>query len=95
MSDDKAVNDLLAQHRAALNTYREWDEKVKLLLQGRRAQDLMTEDMEAYRKAAAERDTAYDSMRHLERLLLDDIPGASTSSMPRAKLDDRSKKGRR
>lgn len=89
MADDKSqVNDLLAQHKNALTTYREWDEKVKLLLRGRRTQDLMPEDMEAYREAAARRDAAYDEMRHLERLLLDDIPGASTSSFPRVNLDD-------
>jgi len=83
MSDKSEVNSLLAQHKAALNTYREWDEKVKMLLKGRRAQDLMPEDMEAYRQAAAERDAAYDIMRHLERALLEDIPGASTQSLPR------------
>lgn len=92
MAQNNEVNDLLAQHRTALNSYREWDEKVKLLLQGRRAQDLMPEDMVAYRKAAAERDAAYDSMRRLEQLLLDDIPGASTASMPRVKSNARTKK---
>ena len=95
MSDKNEVNDLLAQHRAALNAYREWDEKVKLLLQGRRAQDLTPEDMNAYRKAAEERDAAYDVMRHLERQLLDDIPGASTSSLARPNLDDQMKKKRK
>lgn len=92
MSDNKDVNDLLGQHKAALNVYREWDEKVKLLLKGRRAQDLTPEDMEAYRKAAEERDAAYDLMRHLERQLLDDIPGASTASYPRPQFDKRTGK---
>ena len=89
MSSDKGeVNNLLAQHKAALNTYREWDEKVKMLLKGRRAQDLMPEDMEAYRHAAEKRDLAYDQMRHLERTLLDNIPGASTQSLPRVNPND-------
>jgi hypothetical protein len=88
MSSGGEVNDLLSQHKAALNTYREWDEKVKMLLKGRRAQDLMPEDMEAYRQAAAERDAAYDIMRHLERALLEDIPGASTQNLPRINLSD-------
>src|SRR5512139_2888108 len=93
MSSDKGeANNLLAQHKAALNTYREWDEKVKMLLKGRRAQDMMPEDMEAYRQAAAERDAAYDIMRRLERALLEDIPGASTQSMPRINLNDIKKK---
>lgn len=88
MSNSDQVNDLLSQHKAALNTYREWDEKVKMLLKGRRAQDLMPEDMEAYRQAAAERDAAYDMMRHLERSLLEDIPGASTQNLPRINPND-------
>ena len=88
MSNNDQVNDLLSQHKAALNTYREWDEKVKMLLKGRRAQDLMPEDMEAYRQAAAERDAAYDMMRHLERALLEDIPGASTQNLPRINPND-------
>ena len=54
MSNNDQVNDLLSQHKAALNTYREWDEKVKMLLKGRRAQDLMPEDMEAYRQAVTQ-----------------------------------------
>ena len=69
---------LLAEHKAALNRYREWDERVKHLLKGRRLADLTVADMEAYREAAANRDKAYDEMRHLERSLLDNIPGAST-----------------
>ena len=88
MSDSGEVNDLLSRHKAALNTYREWDEKVKMLLKGRRAQELNPEDMEAYRQAAAERDAAYDMMRHLERALLEDIPGASTQSIPRVSLNE-------
>ena len=91
MSDNNQVNDLLAQHKAALNRYREWDEKVKQLLKGRRTQDLNPEDMEAYREASLSRDAAYDEMRHLERRLLDDIPGASTGSLPRVRLGDQKK----
>lgn len=89
MSDDQ-TEQLLAKHRAALNIYREWDEKVKMLLKGRRLKDLAPEDMEAYREASAKRDAAYDDMRHLERLLLDNIPGASTGAYPayRPDLDD-------
>ena len=77
MSDDP-TEALLAEHKAALNRYREWDESVKHLLKGRRLADLTVADMEAYREAAANRDKAYDEMRHLERSLLDNIPGAST-----------------
>ncbi len=83
MADQLDANDLLAQHKLALLSYREWDEKVKILLKGRRAQDLTLEDMLAYREAADKRDAAYDRMRHLERMLLDDIPGASTGPFPR------------
>jgi hypothetical protein len=77
MSDDQTES-LLTEHKAALNRYREWDERVKQLLKGRRVSDLTVADMEAYREAAANRDRAYDEMRHLERALLDNIPGAST-----------------
>ncbi len=89
MSDSDAVNDLLARHKQALHTYRHWDEQVKNLLKGRRAKDLDREDMEAYREAARERDTAYDQMRHLERALLDDVTGAATTNFRRGpKKDD-------
>jgi hypothetical protein len=83
MPEQPEVNDLLAQHREALTSYQAWDEKVKHLLQGRRAQDLTNEDMLAYREAAAHRDAAYDQMRHLERQLLDGIPDASSGPYPR------------
>jgi len=86
MSGDP-VDDLLAEHKRALLNYREWDEKVKHLLKGRRVKDLSQEDMEAYREAADQRDAAYDRMRHLERALLDDIPGASTGSWSRISPD--------
>ena len=77
MSDDQ-VNNLLEQHKAALNEYRRWDAKVKDLLKGRRMNELNEEDMEAYREIADKRDEAYNQMRQLERVLLDNIPGAST-----------------
>jgi hypothetical protein len=92
MSGGSNVNDLLAQHKEALNAYREWDEKVKHLLQGRRMQDLKPEDMNSYREAAEKRDAAYDDMRHLERQLLEDIPGAGTGTMPRIRPEDLSQK---
>ncbi len=88
MSENHQVEDLLAQHKAALNEYNLWDEKVKQLLKGRRVKDLSQEDMQAYREVADRRDAAYDRMRHLERLLLDDIPGASTGKFARPSLDD-------
>lgn len=88
MSDSEETEDLLAQHKVALNDYRHWDEKVKQLLKGRRIQDLTAGDMEAYREAAEMRDAAYDQMRHLERLLLDNIPGASTGPLPRVRPED-------
>nr|MBN1229246.1 hypothetical protein [Anaerolineae bacterium] len=77
-TDNPGVEDLLQQHKTALTEYRRWDEIVKQLLKGRRVKDLNQEDMEAYKIAAEKRDLAYDQMRHLERELLDDIPGAST-----------------
>lgn len=86
MGQGHQVNSLLDQHKAALNKYREWDEKVKQLLKGRRTQDLNPDDMEAYREASTHRDAAYDEMRHLERQLLDDIPGASTATLPRVQF---------
>lgn len=92
MSEGNQVNSLLDQHKAALNKYREWDEKVKLLLKGRRTQDLNPNDMEAYREASTNRDAAYDEMRHLERQLLDDIPGASTATLPRVRFTTPQKK---
>ena len=82
------VDNLLSLHRAALDEYRIWDEKVKHLLKGRRVKDLDPADMARYREAATQRDLAYDRMRHLERALLDDIPGASTGSFSRRDLDD-------
>lgn len=78
MGNQNDVDDLLGRHRAALNAYRAWDEKVKQLLKGRRVKDLSQGDMDAYREAAEQRDLAYDRMRQYERALLDDIPGAST-----------------
>jgi hypothetical protein len=90
MSSDPTES-LLAKHKVALNTYNEWDEKVKLLLKGRRLNDLTPQDMDAYREASKQRDAAYDEMRHLERQLLDNIPGASTGSyaaIRRDELDD-------
>lgn len=82
------IEDLLAEHRAALNEYREWDQKVKELLQGRRLKDLTPEDMEKYRQVSEKRDAAYDRMRHLERALLDNIPGASTGPFKAINPDD-------
>ena len=81
MSEEKDVNQLLADHKAALRTYHEWDQKVKGLLKGRRSKDLAVDDMEQYRDAAGKRDSAYDRMRHLERALLEEIPGASTGPL--------------
>jgi hypothetical protein len=87
-----ALNDptenLLVAHKKALNDYREWDEKVKHLLKGRRLKDLTAEDMESYREASEKRDAAYDEMRHLERQLLDNIPGASTGSYKAISRDE-------
>lgn len=87
MSHDPTES-LLQKHKAALNVYREWDEKVKNLLKGRRLNDLTMEDMEAYREASEKRDAAYDEMRHLERALLDDIPGAATGSFRALRPND-------
>ena len=87
MDQNDETESLLAAHKAAHASYREWDEKVKMLLQGRRLKDLMAEDMEAYREASMKRDAAYDDMRHLERALLDNIPGASTGSYRAMRLD--------
>lgn len=92
MGESNQVNDLLSQHKAALNRYREWDEKVKQLLKGRRTQDLNPKDMEAYREASTNRDAAYDEMRHMERQLLDDIPGASTATLPKVRFHTPQKK---
>jgi len=88
MSDNNTVDDLLQRHKAALTAYREWDEKVERLLKGRRMQDLTPQDMESYRRVAAERDVAYDQMRHLEKQLLDDIPDAATGPYPRVNPKD-------
>jgi hypothetical protein len=86
MADEEGqVDDLLALHKSALGEYRQWDDKVKQLLKGRRVKDLSPEDMAAYREAATQRDLAYDRMRHLERALLDDIPGATTGVFKRPK----------
>ena len=87
MPDDQ-IEDLLAQHKAALNDYRHWDEKVKQLLKGRRVQDLTEKDMVTYREVSGKRDDAYNRMRQFERLLLDNIPGASTGSMPAIRPGD-------
>jgi hypothetical protein len=83
-----ANESLFEQHRAALNEYRRWDAEVKRLLKGRRVKDLTAEDMEAYREAAEKRDEAYNQMRHFERALLDDIPGASTGRFTRPPVDE-------
>jgi hypothetical protein len=88
MGQNDQIEGLLAAHRVALASYQEWDEKVKHLLKGRRLKDLMDEDMEAYREASMKRDAAYDEMRHLERALLDNIPGASTGSYRAMRPDD-------
>jgi len=93
MPDQPEVNDLLSQHKEALTSYQQWDEQVKLLLKGRRAQDLTTEDMLAYREAASHRDSAYDRMRQLERELLDGIPDASSGSYPRVDPNKLNKRG--
>lgn len=94
-SEQEIKEQLLAQHKEALNDYRQWDEKVKQLLKGRRARDLSPEDMETYRDVAEKRDLAYDQMRHLERALLDNIPGASTGTFKRLDLDDSKGKQRK
>ena len=88
MSVNDQIEDLLTKHKAALNDYRHWDEKVKQLLKGRRVQDLTKKDMVTYREVSSRRDDAYDKMRHLERLLLDNIPGASTGPMPAIRPED-------
>lgn len=88
MSQSNDTEAMLAAHKAALNTYREWDEKVKQLLKGRRLKDLTPEDMISYREASLKRDAAYDEMRHLERALLDNIPGASTGKFQAMRPDD-------
>jgi len=75
MAERNEVEALLREHKAALEAYWAWDEKVKQLLKGRRTQDLTPQDMAAYREAAAGRDEAYDLMRHLERQLLESLPG--------------------
>ncbi len=90
-SEQEVKEKLLSDHKAALNDYRQWDEKVKQLLKGRRANDLSPEDMETYREVAEKRDLAYDRMRHLERSLLDNIPGASTGPFPRINKEDLTK----
>jgi hypothetical protein len=87
MSTNQDVDAMLAKHKRALTAYHEWDQKVKALLQGRRAQDLTADDMMAYREAATRRDAAYDEMRHLERMLLDDIPDSS-AAYPAIEPDD-------
>lgn len=77
MADDD-IEEMLDLHKAALEEYNRWDDAVKKLLKGRRVKDLTEEDMLQYREAARARDAAYDRMRHLERELLDSIPGATT-----------------
>jgi hypothetical protein len=74
MADREEVDKLLKEHKAALEAYWAWDERVKKLLKGRRTQDLTSQDMAAYREAAAGRDEAYDRMSHLERQLLHSLP---------------------
>jgi hypothetical protein len=86
-TDNEFTEQLLADHRKALTEYQRWDEKVKHLLKGRRAKDLAEEDMDAYREAALRRDNAYDLMRHLERALLDDIPGSQTGQFKRIDVE--------
>ena len=85
--DTRDIEDTLAAHKAALNDYQIWDEKVKHLLRGRRHSDLAEQEMHAYREAATERDAAYARMRQLERALLDNIPGASTGEYPKPTFD--------
>jgi hypothetical protein len=87
MGQSDQIEGLLAAHKVALSSYQEWDEKVKMMLKGRRLNDLKDEDMEAYREASMKRDAAYDEMRHLERALLDNIPGASTGKFQAMKID--------
>lgn len=72
MAGPKRVDDLLAQHKAALEEYRKWDEQVKQLLKARRAGSLTREEMETYREIVQRRDAAYDLMCHLERALLEE-----------------------
>jgi|GEM_PF-737084 len=88
MEENPNIEKTLAEHKAALNDYRLWDEKVKVLLKGRRHKDLNEEEMAIYREAATQRDAAYARMRQLERALLDNIPGASTGEYPRPRFDD-------
>lgn len=88
MSEQNQIEDKLAEHRKALNEYHEWDQKVKHLLKQRRVSDLTETEMLSYREIAAKRDAAYDRMRHLERALLDNIPGANTGSFKRADMSD-------
>jgi len=71
---------LLARHKAALNEYHKWDQQVKMMLKGRRLRDLTEEDREKYNDISEKRDSAYNEMRRLERLLLDNIPGATTGT---------------
>lgn len=79
MNEDQ-TDKLLDEHREALNAYHKWDERIKQLLKGRRMRDLDPEDMKQYREIASKRDAAYNRMRHYERMLLDNIPGASTET---------------
>ncbi len=79
MTDSERVNELLAQHKAALEEYRKWDEQVKQLLKARRAGDLSREEMETYREIVRQRDAAYDLMRRLEHALLNEDAGAETA----------------
>ena len=71
---------LLTRHRKALNEYHRWDQKVKEMLKGRRLRDLTEEDRKKYNDISEQRDNAYNEMRRLERLLLDNIPGATTGT---------------
>ena len=96
MSQEQTDN-LLSQHKKALNEYHQWDEKVKEMLKGRRLRDLTEEDREKYNTISDKRDRAYNEMRRLERLLLDNIPGATTGSfapISQAQIDEYNKKKR-
>ena len=88
MSESEQIEKLLSDHRQALTEYHEWDQKVKKLLQGRRLKDLTPEDMAIYREVSEKRDNAYDRMRHHERALLENIPGAATGPHEPISPDD-------
>ncbi|NDJ52757.1 MAG: hypothetical protein GYB68_06695 [Chloroflexi bacterium] len=85
---NSSIEDLLAEHRTVQADYHVVEQHVKDLLRGRRMKDLSPDDMAVYRELSERRDALYNRMRQLERRLLDGVPGASTTSMPRLKLDD-------